>query len=493
MTISRAALFVSLLTLLAGISARAMADESWHGLMAHAPAEANALVMVDADKVRRSKFAKDAGWNSADRAVGGLRSILPGDEIRRVVFAARLNMLDLSPHWEAGVFETTSERTLESFLPDLGAPTERLGTTHAARLPFNAYILKLEPRTFGLLAPADRQQAARWARSSAATFAAASASTPADPKPLTSGYLTKIASFPETIGTEIMLGLDLTDAVDVAAVRRVLGESSLVRDAKLDPSEAAEIVASIEGIALGVRVLDQATGMIRVDFTRDPAPLAKVLKPLLLERLAARGAMIEDFSQWKLDLQGNTAFLGGKLSPGGLSLILSIVEPELPAVAEAASQSAESPSTKQAAQVIQKSRRHFMQVSELVTEIRFPTMDMKTTAFGTWIDRQARRIDQLPVLDVDPELLDYSQGVAKSLRVTASKQRGAAIRSSANARNTGSYGYNYNGRPTETDSRIQGRMESSAANLEHVDIMRMIDDETAAIRRKMTERYHVEF
>jgi hypothetical protein len=36
-------------------------------------------------------------------------------------------------------------------------------------------------------------------------------------------------------------------------------------------------------------------------------------------------------------------------------------------------------------------------------------------------------------------------------------------------------------------------MESASANVSHVDIMRMIDDETAAIRRKMTERYHVEF
>ena len=44
-------------------------------------------------------------------------------------------------------------------------------------------------------------------------------------------------------------------------------------------------------------------------------------------------------------------------------------------------------------------------------------------AFGAWIDRQARRIDQMPLLGVDPELLDFSQGVAQSLRTTAAMNR----------------------------------------------------------------------
>jgi hypothetical protein len=78
------------------------------------------------------------------------------------------------------------------------------------------------------------------------------------------------------------------------------------------------------------------------------------------------------------------------------------------------------------------------------------------------------------------------------MRVAAVKLRGAAIRDSANPRSTYSYGNYYGGRG-ESDARIQGRMEKSAADLEYVDIMRTIDDETAAIRRKMTERYGVEF
>lgn len=454
------------------------ADESWQGLMSHAPADANVLVMVHAEKVRGSKFAATTGWNLASNATGALRSILPRSEIQRCLFAARLNLVDLSPRWEAGVLETESDPSLELFAARISGPREVLGSTPGVRLPFDSYLLKLAPSTFGILGPADRQVAARWARSSALA------------KTLDSAYLLKIASFPETVGTEIMLGIDLVDAADIATVKGVMSESPAIRDAKLDPEVAAQIVNSTEGMALGVRVLDEATGMIRVDFRTDPAPIAKALKPLLLERLAARGAMLEEFTEWKFDLQGNTGFFGGKLTPVGLSRVLSLVEPALPAPADDLPKSAQ----RKPDVTVERSREHFTKVSALVTEVRFPALEFKAAAFGTWIDRQARKIDELPVLDVDPELLDYSQGVAKSLRITAGKQRGASIRSSANERNTyGGGGYYAYGRPAESTARIQGRMESAAANLEHVEIMRMIDDETAAIRRTLSERYRVEF
>jgi hypothetical protein len=486
---------VGFLAAVFGSAKRAAADESWQTLMRRAPAETNALMMINVDKVRASKFAQTTGWNSADKAIGGLRSILSRDEIRRCLFAAHLNLADFSPRWEAGVLETKSDSTLAGLAAGIDAPYESLGTTPGLRLPRDAYLLLLEPRLFGVLGPADRQRAARWSRARA---------TP----PLESAYLAKIAAFPETVGTEIMLGVDLTDALDLARVKQALGESPTLREAKLDSGMAAEIIVSIEGLALGVRVLDQATGMIRIDFTKDPAPLAEVMKPLLLERLAARGMMIEDFGAWKMDVQGKTAFLGGNLSPVGLSLILSLIEPEIPAGTLTATPnaaasttivsavSATSPTTKQKADVATVSRRNFIQVNDLVTEIRFPNSQMNPTAFGTWMDRQARRIDQLPMLDVDPDLLDFSQGVAKSLRISAANQRNAAIRATTTSRDTTRYyadGYSNQPYKVESASRIQGRMEAASANLSHVDIMRMIDDETAAMRRLLTERYRLEF
>jgi hypothetical protein len=226
--------------------------------------------------------------------------------------------------------------------------------------------------------------------------------------------------------------------------------------------------------------------------------LTTILKPLLLERLAARGAMIEDFRSWTLEVKDGTAYLGGNLTPGGLSLLMSLVEPELPEAKPAATADAPSPGnpTKPPKPSVEKSQQHFIQVKQLITEVRFPSSDLKFVsagAFGAWIDRQARRIDQLPLLNVDPELLDYSQGVAKSLRVTAAKQRGATINASAYSVRRTRYDDGYHNSLSDSQNMIQTRMETAAANLSHVEVMRMLDDETAAIRRRLTERYGVEF
>jgi hypothetical protein len=460
------------------------AEESWQPLLARAPADANTLVMIQAEKIRGSKFAQTTGWDAGDAPPGGLRSILPRHEIRRALLASRLNLLDLSEHWQVGILETASDPSLELFAGGVRAPVETLGTTQAVRLPTDAYLMKLAPKLFGILGPADRQRAAQWVRTSAAG------------KPLESTYLQKIASFPETIGTEIMLGFDLTDAADPATVTKLLQTSPTIREAQFDAAQAAQIVASIEGVALGVRVLDQATGMIRVDFRTDPSPLAKWIKPLLLERLAARGVLIDDFQTWTLDLKGNTAFVGGTLSPTGLSLLLSIVEPDVPPEPTATgSLKTTTNSTQKQLETAEKSKKHFRQVSGLVTEIRFPhsVSFHSAGAFGGWIDRQARRIDNMPILGVDPDLVDYSAGVAKSLRVTAQKQRGATISASTASIRSTRYLGDIQDYVTESPMQIQTRMETAAANLAHVDIMRMIDDETAAMRRKMTERYQIEF
>jgi hypothetical protein len=198
--------------------------------------------------------------------------------------------------------------------------------------------------------------------------------------------------------------------------------------------------------------------------------------------------------------------------------LLSLVEPDLPATPSPAPTTgtptdagppiqatatvgvptAPATSTKQTAEIAKKSKEHFTKVKQLVTEVRFPSSDLKIVsagAFGAWIDRQARRIDQLPILGIDPELLDYSQGVAQSLRTTAAKQRGATISAAAGSSRRTRYTDYYTGQSyvSESDFQIQSRMETAAANLSHVDVMRMIDDETAQIRRRLTNRYQIEF
>ncbi len=82
----------------------------------------------------------------------------------------------------------------------------------------------------------------------------------------------------------------------------------------------------------------------------------------------------------------------------------------------------------------------------------------KTTEFvtwgqvGLWFERYARKIDNLPILNVDNELLDYGVFVADSLRQSETAMKGIGAKSGyrkTQLSNTtggsyyGGYGYGY--------------------------------------------------
>jgi len=76
------------------------------------------------------------------------------------------------------------------------------------------------------------------------------------------------------------------------------------------------------------------------------------------------------------------------------------------------------------------SQAYFQSVSTLLDDLRkeFDTnRDARRTLAPTYMDRYGRRIDRLPILNVDPELLAYGASVSASLRGTAVTTRKAGV------------------------------------------------------------------
>ena len=126
------------------------------------------------------------------------------------------------------------------------------------------------------------------------------------------------------------------------------------------------------------------------------------------------------------------------------------------------------------------------------------------------MERYSRKIDRMPILHVDPELLDFGAQLATTLRSMAlSKREGGIDYGTATAGMGGggysnysiSYGYFgnpigdvYSGARASAADRSAARAQSMAsANGARVEGFKLIDDATAAIRRKMTQKYQVEF
>ena len=125
------------------------------------------------------------------------------------------------------------------------------------------------------------------------------------------------------------------------------------------------------------------------------------------------------------------------------------------------------------------------------------------------MDKYARQIDRLPMLNVDGEMLDYGAYVSSRLRDSSMAVKGIGIQSKAKemqyyGRKTGSYGgyrwgrygsyygtYDYN--PVEGQRRAIRYAEKAKGATSAIDIMTDIENTTAGIRRSMTEKYRMEF
>jgi hypothetical protein len=113
------------------------------------------------------------------------------------------------------------------------------------------------------------------------------------------------------------------------------------------------------------------------------------------------------------------------------------------------------------------------------------------------MERYARKIDELPVLNVDEMLLDYGDKLAETLRIMSLSKRQAGIAAGVRATEGGGYydGYDYGYNAFDAAAaRSQAKKEEMAvASDTRVQGWKLIDDATADIRRSLTKKYGVEF
>jgi len=160
-----------------------------------------------------------------------------------------------------------------------------------------------------------------------------------------------------------------------------------------------------------------------------------------------------------------------------------------------ASESSASTGTSKTAQA---SKRYFTSVQRILSQCR-DTKGLSVAERGVFNDKLSRKIDDLPMLDVDKELLDYGATVAQLIRgaglairsanVAAGGQKAVAATSVA----WGGYygGFAFNDNVAYNDSLTRQAHAEGMQN--HIGNMQQVDNLTAEIRRKMVEKYSIEF
>lgn len=468
-------------------------------LMKWVPADANAVAIVDVEALFRTPTAKRENLRQkmADAFVNHELSVPP--ESKRVVFAAQLGLnSQLQPEWDLGVIELAATPSFAAIARREGGQLDTVAGQSAVRLAHGTTGVELAPGVVLATSQPNRQVVSRWV--AAAKKAAA---------PVASPYLAKAAG-QVTAASPLVLALDLSECVTAPAARAFLATQEPLKNKIAEQADLAELLASAKGATLAVSFGDHRAGTLRVDFGKPAAGLKPHAKELLAATLDEVGASLDDFDNWAVAVDGTAVTWTGEITPVGLRKIISLIAPGSghrdlsPEETSSPGAPTLSPETIKAT----TSQKYFRAVKGLIDELD-KTLNKTRDNHAVWFERYARKVDDLPIKDVDKDLLTFGGNVSNSYRYQAQAKRMAGVRSGVREaqpnyqtvggyNSVGPYGtygtYSWSTTVRAEPERGQIRTEENAtATQVRIAERKQIEDGMGQIRRVLTERYNVEF
>jgi hypothetical protein len=478
-------LLIAMISFLTLTAVTPPAAAQFQNLVTRVPATANSLVLINVKKIHASPQAQRENWKQKlEQAFASGLVFLPPDA-DFCVLASQLDFDLMKPAWEIALMELDNAPSLPLIARQYKGRLESVAGSAAVALPGDNYLVSLGPKTVGALAPANRQEVARWIRGTADRG-----------KPAISPYLQSALGFAEDVGTEIVMALDLADTFDVAAARKKLEASPALQGKKVDLDQLTKALGSLKGAMLGIRTGEKLHGKVKVDFGEDVSFMADYAKPLLLEVLAAHGTKIDDFDGWKAVVKEKQFSIDGELTPTGLRRVLSVVDaPSMPITSYSQSTPPSEPPAVTETVTAEVSKAYFRSIQHLLRDLRGDRRDSKSLGqIAGWFDIYARRIDRIPVIGVDKDVLNYSAYVSEQLRAASSAFKGVGIRYGARRASVFDPAYTYySGNSGEHERNAAYAQERATGATSVNDIMREVDKATVLVRQSMVERYQVEF
>ena len=488
----------------------AYAADEFERLVNRLPRSANAVMILNVEKAVTSPLGKFEGWqqNLEKSFNAGVTRVPP--QAKRFVVGAELDFDYLKPLWEAAVIDSSEPISTKEIANKRGGATDTIESLAAVALPEDVYLIQFDEKTLGAIGPANRKMATNWLRDMKAGLNLSS-------------YLAKAASYSDDAGSEIILAVDLDGAYSLENIVAYLKKNPGVVSGDINVQKAARFLADVKGVRLGIRLAQPPTAAIAVDCGSPVQVDAGSAKDAFIQVLSDGGVLLSEMRDWKCTVKGTSVSLNGKLTKSGLRRVLSLIDSPTssqPATAHAPkSPEPTATPTDPKKLTIDATKKHFHEVTEMFDDLKGDMKDAANLAVtATYFDRYAKRIERLPILNVDPVMLDYSAFVASAMRQAAGMVRTMGIRGASrqhqidysNINYDYAYGYRsgWNGsaavavpvddgvgavKAVGSERRKIRAEEKGVAATDIHQVRAQVIDATAKIRRAMTEKYRVEF
>jgi hypothetical protein len=453
-------------------------------LMLRVPGGANALVLIDVDGVFNSPMGLSKGWKANFERKWSEQPILLPPEAKRFVLASHLDPLDnMRTQWEAAVVDLAVPIPMTTIARAEGGYLETIDSTPVVWTPSHAYIAQLDSNLLGIAYPDDRQAVARWL-----TLAKTGQLPPL------SRYLKAATKRLRSAG-QIVLAVDLSNVAQPHRMDRALKESGVLDGKNVSPMVVAQTLSSLQGVTLSIDFQSQPMAEARVNFGANIRAIKPIAKDLVFTAMSRLGIPVEDSKAWKVTVDTDSITLRGVLTEAGLRRISGLLELPTSKFSTLAkeSESKEDP----AKATVDASLRYFKTLAKLVDDLK---AGLNTDAKTAWYEKTARKIDQMPILHVDDELLAFGASTAKALRETSEQGRNigranaanqiAAVASYGNYYDVNGYGGYYNSAgsvPVMTQQAVSASSQNRTRGLQ------ALNNGLGDIRRSMTKKYQVEF
>jgi hypothetical protein len=470
---------------------------------------ANVIFLVNLQGLQRSSMGRSRNWAEQRRRdyLGGLVHLPP--TVSRVVVGEQLDTSSLHPTWRVGLIDLTEPAAPAQLLRRESGIEDKIGGLPVVISPRGRAFVFLSSNLVAEFDTVNRQEIARW-------LANYNRST----RPTLSKYLEEAAEGVRP-GAQITLAMDLGEVFDLEGVRKRLKESKALEDKRVDVEQLAKTIASIRGVKLTLEVDKEIDGEIRLDFTESAEPLRIVGKELLLDVMNSMGAGLDDLDSWKGSVEDKAYLFRGKLTEHGARMLLSPAAGRTSRTPYADVAKGSEPPPPDPKTI--PSQQYFRSVTSLLDELNKEKKPRNVSQRGYWYEQYASKIESLPILNVDPDLLEFGTAVSSTLRgmanlgkvakdanamIQANQIDNLAVNVGATTYYGGRYGYTPGGAAgygwnwtvpntvEVSNYRQVGNLCSRNAAIEknyREATWKNIAEATQAIRRKMVEKYKVEF
>jgi hypothetical protein len=496
-----------LLLLFGAVSAQTLS--SFDDMLAKVPATANALAVVNVDAILKSPVAVREGWEKKQETQyqAATGTLPPG--LRYAVLAAQLQTNPMRNAWEIGLGLSKSAFSVDQMAKRNQGAIDNIGGKQAIRTARNTYLVELAPRLVGMMFPANRQETSRWLKASAGNT-----------RIVISDYLKAAAKNAES-SPAIVMAIDAAEMIDPNLLKAYLSGVNLPGGKKVNPQELAGFLSSLRGLTFTIRFENTIQGEFKLDFDQPVKPYADILKPLILDTLNHVGLSFDELQDWPEKSTQKSFILASRMTEKEVRRLLTLIQPPMPSM-EGTPVQGQGPIQGAADPRLVASRRYYQEIHQCLEDLREQQRKAKNHYQNAqWHEQYAKKIGDLPILNVDDELLKYGADMAANLRALAMSLNGVALSSNvmqdlkSGGMNVnfgsyyrgGYYGGYYGGGGYGTwkspgsieyyDNYQQIRTMQDAAVAKGIkdreEIWKSIAEDTQAIRQKMVAKYMVEF